>query len=158
MNIYDINVKNSKGEEISLSKFKGKVLLIVNTATECTFTPQYEGLEYLYEKYNKKGLEILDFPCNQFDMQAPGTDDEIHAFCTIRYHTSFDQFKKIDVNGRTAEPLYEYLKNQKYFDERNREVRWNFEKFLVDRKGNVVDRYSSPTTPEMIERDIRRLL
>ena len=99
MNIYDVKITNRKGEEVEMSSFKGKVLLIVNTATGCGFTPQYKGLEELYQKYNAQGLEILDFPCNQFGNQAPGSDEEIHEFCTFRYKTSFDQFKKIDVNG-----------------------------------------------------------
>lgn len=116
MSIYDINVKNSKGEDISLSKFKGKVMLIVNTATGCGFTPQYEGLEKLYEKYNQKGLEILDFPCNQFGNQAPGSDEEIHEFCTLKYNTKFDQFKKVDVNGENESELFKFLKAKKGFE------------------------------------------
>ncbi len=108
--IYEISVKNRNGEDVSLAAFKGKILLIVNTATGCGFTPQYEGLEKLYQKYHDKGLEILDFPCNQFGHQAPGTDDEIHSFCTAKYNTTFDQFKKIDVNGENESPLYAFLK------------------------------------------------
>ena len=110
MNIYDYVVKNRKNEDVSLSDYKGKVLLIVNTATGCGFTPQYEGLENLYKKYHEKGLEILDFPCNQFGNQAPGTADEIHEFCQLKYNTSFDQFAKIDVNGENEEPLYTFPK------------------------------------------------
>ena len=156
MSIYDYTVKNRNGEDISISEFKGKVLIIVNTATGCGFTPQYEGLENLYKKYHEAGLEILDFPCNQFGSQAPGSDEEIHTFCTLRYHTSFDQFKKICVNGRTEDPLYTYLKDQKHGLIRN--IKWNFEKFLVDRNGNVVERYSSAYTPERIEKRITELL
>ena len=111
MSIYDYSVKDRKGEDVSISEFKGKVMLIVNTATGCGFTPQYEGLEKLYKDYHGKGLEILDFPCNQFGNQAPGTDDEIHEFCTLKYNTSFDQFAKIDVNGENESPLFTYLKD-----------------------------------------------
>ena len=116
MNIYDITVKDRKGQDVSLANFKGKVLLIVNTATGCGFTPQYEGLENLYKKYHEKGLEILDFPCNQFGNQAPGSDDEIHEFCTLKYKTTFDQFAKVDVNGENQSPLFKYLKEQKGFE------------------------------------------
>ena len=116
MNIYDISVKNGKGEDVNLAEYKGKVLLVVNTATGCGFTPQYEGLENLYKKYHDKGLEILDFPCNQFGNQAPGTDEEIHEFCTLKYHTSFDQFQKVDVNGENESPVFTYLKSQKGFE------------------------------------------
>ena len=179
MSIYDYKVENRKGEEVSLDTFKGKVLLIVNTATGCGFTPQYEGLENLYKKYNEKGLEILDFPCNQFGNQAPGTDDEIHEFCTFKYHTSFDQFKKIDVNGENESPLYTYLKSQKTFEgfpgvmgkvlipiakkmdpdyNNNSNIKWNFTKFLVDKDGNVVERYESTVSPEKIEDKIKELL
>ena len=115
MNIYDIFVKSRDGKEVALKDYEGKVLLIVNTATGCGFTPQYKGLEELYQKYHDKGLEILDFPCDQFGHQAPGDDDEIHEFCTMKYHTTFDQFKKIEVNGENAIPLYNYLKSQKGF-------------------------------------------
>ena len=111
MSIYDYSVKDRKGEDVSISEFKGKVMLIVNTATGCGFTPQYEGLEKLYKDYHGKGLEILDFPCNQFGNQAPGTDDEIHEFCTLKYNTTFDQYAKIDVNGENESPLFTYLKD-----------------------------------------------
>ena len=179
MSIYDINVKNSKGEDVSISKFKGKVMLIVNTATGCGFTPQYEGLEKLYEKYNEKGLEILDFPCNQFGNQAPGSDEEIHEFCTLKYNTKFDQFKKVDVNGENESELFKYLKEQKGFEglpglegkilapvlkkmdpdyKNNNNIKWNFTKFLVDKEGNVVARYEPTIKPEKIEEDIKALL
>ena len=179
MSIYDLSVKKRNGEEISLSEYEGKVLLIVNTATGCGFTPQYEGLEKMYQKYHDRGLEILDFPCNQFWNQAPGSDDEIHEFCTLKYHTSFDQFQKIDVNGENESPLYSYLKQQqgfKGFDglkgrilipvvksmdpdyKNNSNIKWNFTKFLVDRNGNVVDRFESTITPEKIESRIEELI
>ena len=151
--IYSFSVKTRKGDEKSLGVFKGKVLLIVNTATGCGFTPQYEGLEKLYEDYHEKGLEILDFPCNQFGHQAPGTDTEIHEFCTGKYKTQFDQFKKINVNGDTADPLYKWLTKQK-----GGKIKWNFTKFLIDREGNIVKRYGSITKTEKIEKDIKELL
>ena len=156
MNIYDFTVKTRKGEDFSLSEYKGKVMLIVNTATGCGFTPQYEGLENLYKKYHEKGLEILDFPCNQFAGQAPGTDEEIHEFCTLKYNTTFDQFAKIEVNGKNESPLYTYLKNQKHG--LMKAIKWNFTKFLVDREGNVVERFEPTTTPEKMEKDILKLL
>ena len=157
LNIYDINVKTRKGEEVSLSQFKNKVMLIVNTATGCGFTPQYEGLEKLYEIYHEKGLEILDFPCNQFGHQAPGTDDEIHEFCTAKYKTQFDQFAKIEVNGKSEHELYTYLKSKKG-GVLGSNIKWNFTKFLVDKEGNVVKRYDPMTKPEDIEKDIIALL
>ena len=157
MGIYGIKVKTRKGEEIEMSTFKGKVLLIVNTATGCGFTPQYEGLEKLYQAYKDKGFEVLDFPCNQFGHQAPGTDEEIHTFCTSRYNTTFPRFSKIDVNGKDEHPLYTYLKSQKGGIFGNN-IKWNFSKFLVDREGNVVKRYDSLKTPEKIASDIEKLL
>lgn len=157
MNIYDFNVKDSKGHDVSLSEYKGKVMLIVNTATGCGFTPQYEGLEKLYREYKAQGFEVLDFPCNQFLNQAPGTDEEISGFCTLKYDTTFPRFKKIDVNGDNAIPLYKWLKDQKggVF---GKAIKWNFTKFLVDRKGNVVGRFSPTTAPSKIEADIKKLL
>ena len=157
MNIYDFTVKNSKGEDISLSEYKGKVLLIVNTATGCGFTPQYEGLEDLYKKYHSQGFEVLDFPCNQFLNQAPGSDEEISSFCTLKYDTTFPRFKKIDVNGEDAIPLYKWLKTQKGGIFGNA-IKWNFTKFLIDRQGNVVKRYSPTTTPAKMEEEIKKLL
>ena len=156
MSIYDYKVKTRKGDMVSLESFKGKVLLIVNTATGCGFTPQYEGLEKLYQKYHDKGFEILDFPCNQFAGQAPGTDDEIHEFCTLKYNITFDQFAKIDVNGKNADPLFTYLKNEKHGLLKN--IKWNFTKFLVDKDGNVVDRFEPTTKPEDIDSKISELL
>ena len=157
MEIYDCKVTDNKGEEVSLSKYKGKVLLIVNTATGCGFTPQYKGLEELYKKYKDKGLEILDFPCNQFGHQAPGTDQEIDSFCTLKYDTTFPRFRKIDVNGENASPLYKWLKKEKGGIFGN-SIKWNFTKFLVDRNGKVVERYSPTVSPSKIENKIKELL
>lgn len=157
MSIYDFVMKSAKGEEVSLSEFQGKVLLIVNTATGCGFTPQYEGLEKLYEQYKDQGFVVLDFPCNQFGSQAPGTEEEIVSFCQRKYKVSFPQFAKICVNGPDEAPLYKFLKSQKggVFGDK---IKWNFTKFLVDREGNVVDRYASTTKPEKIEAKIKELL
>ena len=157
MNIYDFRVTDIKGEEVLLKEFEGKVLLIVNTATGCGFTPQYEGLEKLYKEYKNEGLEILDFPCNQFGNQAPGTNEEIVSFCSLKYDVSFKQFSKIEVNGENEEPLYTYLKSQKggIF---GKNIKWNFTKFLVDQNGNVIKRYGSTVAPEKIEKDIKILL
>ena len=157
MNIYDYYVKTRDDKDIKLEEYKGKVLLIVNTATGCGFTPQYEGLENLYKKYHDKGLEILDFPCNQFGNQAPGTDSEIHEFCTLKYNTSFDQFKKIDVNGKNESPWYTYLKSQKKAL-LGKNIKWNFTKFIVDREGKVIGRYEPVTTPEKLDSVIAGLL
>lgn len=157
MNIYDFKVKDKKGNEVSMNDYKDKVLLIVNTATGCGFTPQYEGLQNLYEKYNDKGFEILDFPCNQFANQAPGTDEEIASFCSARYGITFPQFAKINVNGDDAEPLYKYLKEQQG-GVMGSNIKWNFTKFLVDRRGNVVDRFAPTKNPESLEKDIEKLL
>ena len=157
MEIYDFTVKDAKGNDVSLSQYKGKVLLIVNTATGCGFTPQYEGLEKLYKEYKDKGFEVLDFPCNQFLNQAPGTDEEISSFCTLKYDTTFPRFKKIDVNGDNAIPLYKWLKEQKGGLFGNA-IKWNFTKFLVDRNGKVVGRFSPTTPPSKIEGDIKKLL
>ncbi len=161
--IYDFKVKDMGGNDVSLSEYKGKVLLIVNTATKCGFTPQYEELQALYEKYKDKGLVILDFPCNQFGGQAPGEIAEIHDFCTSKYNTTFPQFDKVDVNGENESPLFAYLKSKqgfkgfgngtqaKFMDEMMKkndpdyaskpDVKWNFTKFLVDSKGEVVARF-----------------
>ena len=157
MSIYDYSVKDRSGNNVSMSMFKGKVLLIVNTATGCGFTPQYEGLEELYKKYHEKGLEILDFPCNQFGNQAPGNNDEIHEFCTLKYNTTFDQFAKVEVNGENEIPLYTFLKKEKG-GIMGSNIKWNFTKFLVDREGNVVKRYAPTDTPEKIEDSIKELL
>lgn len=157
MNIYDFKVLNAKGVQVPMTEFKGKVLLIVNTATGCGFTPQYEGLQKLYDKYRDAGLEILDFPCNQFGHQAPGTEDEIKEFCTLKYKTTFPLFAKIDVNGDNAEPLFRYLKEQRGGFMGN-DIKWNFTKFLVSRDGKVMERYAPVTKPEKIEGDILKLL
>ena len=157
MEIYDFKMKDNKGEEISLSNYKGKVLLIVNTATGCGFTPQYDGLQNLYEKYKDKGFEILDFPCNQFGNQAPGTAEEIESFCDARFGITFKQFAKIEVNGENAEPLYKFLKSEKGGIMGN-DIKWNFTKFLVDKNGNVVGRFASTVTPEKLEKKIEELL
>ncbi|MCM1194074.1 MAG: glutathione peroxidase [Butyrivibrio sp.] len=157
MNIYEYSVKAQDGSDISLAEYRGKVLLIVNTATGCGFTPQYEGLQDLYEKYQSKGLEILDFPCNQFGNQAPGSDEEITDFCQSRYGVTFRQFKKIRVNGEGEEPLYTYLKAQKKGVMGNN-IKWNFTKFLVDREGNVTARFAPTVTPEKLEEQLEKLL
>ncbi len=179
MSIYDFNVKNRKGEDVKIEDYKGKVLIIVNTATGCGFTPQYEGLENLFKKYHDSGLEILDFPCNQFGNQAPGSDDEIHQFCQFKYNTSFDQFAKIDVNGEAESPLYAFIKNEIKEDivdgmkntlamkaiekisstcKKDGDIKWNFTKFLVDRSGAVVARYSPTYKPEDMENKIQELI
>lgn len=157
MKIYDYKVKAKDGEEVSLKDYEGKVLLIVNTATGCGFTPQFEGLQDLYEKYQAKGFEILDFPCNQFGNQAPGTDEEITDFCSSRYGITFPQFAKIDVNGANEAPLYTFLKKQKG-GLMGSNVKWNFTKFLVDREGNVVERFAPTKTPEALDAKIAKLL
>ena len=149
--IYDFKVKDNGGKEVSLADYKGKVLLIVNTATRCGFTPQYKDLEALYEKYRNEGLEILDFPCNQFGQQAPGTIQEIHQFCTANFAIQFPQFDKIEVNGENAHPLYTWLKAQKGFEG---DIKWNFTKFLISRDGQVLKRYESATKIADIETDI----
>ena len=155
--IYNITVKDHKGNDVSLSEYENKVLLIVNTATGCGFTPQYEGLEALYEKYRDKGFEILDFPCNQFAGQAPGSDEEINSFCTLKYNTQFRRFAKINVNGDEEAPLYTYLKSQQKGLFGNK-IKWNFTKFLVDRRGNVVERFAPTDKPEDIDAKVAALL
>ena len=150
MNIYDFSVKTRLGKEISLKDYEGKVLLIVNTATGCGFTPQYTGLQELYNKYKDNGFEILDFPCNQFANQAPGTDDEIHTFCTGRFGITFPQLGKIDVNGKNEDPLYTYLKKQKGGFCTSK-IKWNFTKFLIGKDGTVLKRFGPTVTPEKID-------
>lgn len=154
MNIYDLTVKGMDGKDVSLADYKGKVLLIVNTATGCGFTPQYDGLQDLYEKYRSQGLEILDFPCNQFLSQAPGSDEEIHSFCTGRYGITFPQFSKIDVNGKNESPLYTYLKSQAK-GKFNSSIKWNFTKFLVAKDGSVVARFAPTDEPAKIDEFIK---
>lgn len=157
MNLYDITVTDRKGTPVTLSQYKGKTLLIVNTATGCGFTPQYEGLEALYRKYKDQGFEILDFPCNQFGHQAPGTEEEIHQFCTMNYEVSFPQFAKIEVNGTGESPLYSYLKSQKS-GILGSKIKWNFTKFLVDKNGNVVRRFEPTADMKLVEESISELL
>ena len=157
MEIYDFKVNDYKGNQVSLDKYKGKVLLIVNTATKCGFTPQYDALEALYAKYKEQGFEILDFPCNQFFRQAPGTSEEIHEACVLRFMIAFDQFEKIDVNGKNEHPLYRYLKDNCEVN-KGKNIKWNFTKFLVDRSGRIVNRFGPSTKPESFEEDIKVLL
>lgn len=157
MKLYDLKVKDAKGNAVDLSDYKGKVLLIVNTATGCGFTPQYKGLQNLYKKYKDRGFEILDFPCNQFAGQAPGTNEEIGSFCTGRFGVTFRQFDKIDVNGENESPLYSWLKSQKG-GMGGAKIKWNFTKFLVNKDGEVITRFASTKTPEGIEKDIAKLL
>ena len=153
MSVYDFTVKDKKGNDVSLSEYKGKVLLIVNTATKCGLTPQYDALEALYEKYHDKGFEILDFPCNQFLAQAPGTVEEIDSFCTLKFNTKFPRFAKIKVNGKDADPLYVYLKEQM-----PGRIEWNFAKFLIDKNGDVAERFASTAKPETMTDSIEMLL
>ncbi len=177
MTIYDFKVKDAKYNDLSMSDYKGKVLLIVNTATKCGFTPQYKGLEALYEKYRDRGFEVLDFPSNQFLNQAPGTNDEIVEFCQLNFGTKFRTFSKIDVNGQNAEPLITFLKKEARAELENEDmprfkkrleelkqtvlgddIRWNFTKFLVDRNGKVVGRFSPTVKPEDLDGKIAELL
>ena len=155
--IYDITVTAADGGRVSMSEYAGKVLLIVNTATGCGFTPQYAGLQSLYDKYSERGFVVLDFPCNQFAGQAPGTMDEINSFCTLNYGTTFPRFAKIKVNGEGEDPLFTFLKSRKKGVMGGR-IKWNFTKFLVSRMGEVVKRYAPVTAPEKMEEDILRLL
>lgn len=156
--IYDIKVNNIKNEEISMEQFKDKVLLIVNVASKCGFTPQYKELEEIYREYKDKGLEILGFPCNQFGFQEPGNNDEIYTFCSTTYNVSFPMFSKIDVNGANTHELYNYLKEKAPGILGTEGVKWNFTKFLVDKKGNVVKRYAPQDTPKKIADDIKKYL
>jgi glutathione peroxidase len=157
MSIYDITVNDWQGNPVSLSQYKGKVLLIVNTATGCGFTPQYAGLQTLYEKYRSRGFEVLDFPSNQFLGQAPGTDAEIYDFCTLHYNTTFSRFQKTRVNGRYASPLFQFLK-EKRSNVKGGVIKWNFTKFLIDREGNVAKRFEPIVVPEALEKDVAALL
>ena len=147
MTVYDFKVLNQKGEEVSLEMYKGKVLLIVNTATKCGFTPQYDALENMYEELKDQGFEVLDFPCNQFFRQAPGTDEEINSFCTMKFNTKFTRFKKIEVRGEDAIPLYKWLITQNE-EGKAKGIKWNFTKFLINRKGEVVARFAPNEKPE----------
>lgn len=152
--IYDFKVKNAKGQEVNLDQYKGKLLLVVNVASECGFTPQYEGLQKLYEQYASKGLEILGFPCNQFGGQEPGSNDEIQGFCTGRFGVRFPIFAKIDVNGSNADPVYSYLKQEAPGILGTEAIKWNFTKFLVGKDGKVIRRYAPQDKPEAIALDI----
>ena len=180
MTIYDYSVPKPNGEELKLADFKGKVILIMNTATGCGFTPQYEPVEKMYEKYHDKGLEVVDIPCNQFGQQTPGTDEEVHDFCVLHFNTHFPQMKKSDVNGKNELPLYTYLKAQKGFEgfgkhklsallsemlakedkdwDKKPDIKWNFTKFLIDRNGNVVARFEPTADMEAVEAKITELL
>ncbi|MBO6120146.1 MAG: glutathione peroxidase [Lachnospiraceae bacterium] len=178
--VYDYKVKKSNGEDLDLSTLKGKVIMVVNTATGCGFTPQYAPIEEMYKKYHDKGLEILDIPCNQFGGQAPGSDSEIHEFCTLHYNTTFEQMKKADVNGANELPLYTYLKEQKGFEgfpegqykdmmekmmakmdpdwNKKSDIKWNFTKFIIDRDGNVVARFEPMADMQDVENCVKTLL
>jgi glutathione peroxidase len=156
--IYDFKVKDIHGKAVDLGVYKGKVLLVVNTASKCGFTPQYKGLEKLYQILHAKGLEILGFPCNQFGAQEPGSEEEIETFCEVNYGVTFPLFAKIDVNGDATAPLYKYLKHEKPGLLGSEAIKWNFTKFLVDRKGNVVERYAPNAEPESFAGDIQKLL
>jgi glutathione peroxidase len=156
--IYDFNAKTIDGDETSLSQYKGKALLVVNVASKCGFTPQYKGLEALYEKYRDKGLVVLGFPCDQFGHQEPGDEDEIRNFCSLTYDVQFPMFAKIDVNGANTHPLYKYLKSEAKGLLGSESIKWNFTKFLVDRDGKVVRRFAPTDTPEGIEKDVAAAL
>lgn len=156
-NLYDFTVSDQADRPVSLQNYKGKVVLIANTATGCGLTPQYQGLQELYDKYKDQGFEILDFPCNQFMGQAPGSAEEINSFCTLNYQTTFPRFAKIKVNGKEAEPLFEWLKKEKSGPLGAR-IEWNFAKFLINREGQVVERFSSKTDPLKMEDTIKALL
>jgi glutathione peroxidase len=178
MSIHTLQVKRSDGNKINLEEYRGKVLLIVNTASKCGLTPQYEGIEKLFQIYKEEGLTVLGFPCNQFGGQEPGTDEEISAFCSLNYNVTFPLFQKIEVNGENAHPLYRYLRKQapedSNLDENQRlyqylrakypefmegsSIKWNFTKFLIDQEGNVVKRYAPTTQPEEMIEDIEKLL
>lgn len=157
MNIYDFTVKDATGQDVSMKEYQGKVLLIVNTATGCGLTPQYAGLQELYDTYKDQGFEILDFPCNQFANQAPGSDDEIKSFCETRFGVTFKIFHKIDVNGDNADPLFHFLKKEQG-GMLGSNIKWNFTKFLVNKHGQVVKRFAPTDVPEKIENDIKKLL
>ena len=155
--IYEFKEKSLDGKEIDFSGYKGDVLLVVNTASKCGYTPQYKGLEELNKKYSAKGLKVLGFPCNQFGEQEPGDAAEIHNFCEKNYGVDFQMFSKIDVNGKDANPLYTYLKEAAP-EEKGADIKWNFSKFLIDRKGNVVKRFDSKVKPEELASDIEKVL
>ena len=155
--VYDFSVLNQNNQVTPLDGYRGKVLLIVNTATGCGLTPQYQGLQELYERYQDQGLEILDFPCNQFMGQAPGSAEEINSFCNLHYQTTFPRFAKIKVNGKEAAPLYVWLKDQKS-GPLGKRIEWNFAKFLISRDGQVLERFSSKTDPQTIQESLQKIL
>jgi len=157
MSFYDFSAKGMNGKEVNMNNYKGKVVLIVNTASKCGLTPQFKGLEELYQEYKDSGLEILGFPCNQFANQDSGSNDEINEFCQLNYGVTWKMFEKIDVNGENAHPLYKYLKNESkgVF---SKEIKWNFTKFLIDSNGNVIKRYAPTTSPLKLKSDIEKLL
>ena len=157
MSFYDYSAKLNNGKTRKLEDYRGKVLLVVNTASQCGFTPQYKGLQELYARYKKQGFEVLGFPCDQFGHQEPGGDDEIRSFCELNYGVDFPLFSKIEVNGQNAHPIYKFLKSEKG-GLLGDSIKWNFTKFLIDKQGNVVDRYAPMTLPEHIARDIEREL
>jgi len=156
--IYDFTVKDIKGKDVKLDRYRGKVMLVVNTASECGFTPQYKGLEKLFEKFHDKGLEVLGFPCNQFGGQEPGDESQIAEFCELNYGVTFPMFAKIDVNGDKTAPVYKYLKSAKPGLLGSEAIKWNFTKFLIDREGHVVKRYAPNDTPESMAGDIEKTL
>ncbi len=156
--VYDFSAVTMQGKETTLADYKGKVLLVVNTASKCGFTPQFKGLEKLYEQYKDKGLEILGFPCNQFGKQDPGSNEQITEFCELNYGVTFPMFQKVDVNGDDAHPLFKHLKEEAPGLLGTQAIKWNFTKFLVDKNGNVVQRFAPKDTPEKIEAEVRKLL
>ncbi len=156
--VYDFEVNLLNGDSVKLSEYRGKALLIVNTASQCGFTPQYSALEKLYDKFKARGLEVFGFPCNQFGKQEPGSSEEIAEFCSVNHAVTFPMFEKIDVNGKDTHPLYRYLKREARGVLGSEPIKWNFTKFLVNREGEVVDRYGSTTKPEQIEADIEAAL
>jgi len=158
MSVHEFSVQTAAGDQLSLAEYTGKVLLIVNTASKCGFTPQYSGLENLYQKFKDKGFVVLGFPCNQFGHQEPGTNAEIQEFCTLNYHVTFPVFAKIDVNGPKADPLYQYLTKSAPGFLNTEAIKWNFTKFLVNQNGQVVNRYAPTVKPEELENDILQLL
>ena len=158
MTVYDFKARTIDGQDIPLSDYRGKVLLIVNVASRCGFTPQYQGLEELYERFGTSGFEILGFPCNQFRSQEPGSEAEIRSFCDLQYGVKFPLFSKIDVNGHSTHPLYEFLKKSKPGFLGTRRIKWNFTKFLIDRSGYPIKRYSPQTSPAAIEKDVHAAL
>ncbi len=156
--VYDFTVRSISGQDVPLSDYRGKVLLIVNTASKCGFTPQYEGLEALYREFKDRGLVVMGFPCNQFGAQEPGSEADIASFCKLNYDVSFPMFAKVDVNGADASPLFTWLKESAPGVLGTTAIKWNFTKFLVNREGQVVDRFASAATPDAIRQDIEELL